>query len=450
MLVVLAIALALSGCQPQTAPAMASTVTASVGKVGPSIGGATVVMSVRTAAPSAAAPTAAPTTAPPTPAQAAAATVAATAAPTPAEPCVADERGLLPTGPAPVPAVRSTDWTLGPADALVTVVEYADVQCPPCAGTAPILRQLQNKYPQDVRLVFRHFPLDSLHPLARIAGQAAEAAGAQDKFWEMLELLYARQSEWSSKPEAEFKTWVAEQAVTLGLDRARFETDLVGEKAVAALKDGLQEATDLKLGGTPSLAVNGFHYGGNRDLWTLSAIVDLLKLEQRDYASCPPTVIDADKSYQATLSTSKGDIVIELLPQKAPLAVNSFVFLAREGWFNGVPFHRVISGFVAQTGDPSGTGYGGPGYTFRDEISPEDKFDAAGLVAMANAGANNNGSQFFITFGPQEALNGKHTIFGRVISGMEVATQLTVRDPTQDPSKLPEPDRITGVTISEK
>ena len=88
---------------------------------------------------------------------------------------------------------------------MVTVIEYADIQCPPCAGTAPILRQLQANYPQDVRLVFRHFPLDSIHPLARLAGQAAEAAGARNKFWEMQELLYARQDEWSSKPEADFK-----------------------------------------------------------------------------------------------------------------------------------------------------------------------------------------------------------------------------------------------------
>ena len=184
----------------------------------------------------------------------------------------------------------------------------------------------------------------------------------------------------------------------------------MSDKAVAALEAGLQEAQTLGLRGTPSVAVNGFHYGGNRDLWTLSAIVELLKLEQRDYTTCPPTVIDESKSYQATLTTTKGDIVIELLPKKAPLAVNSFVFLAREGWYNDVPFHRVISGFMAQTGDPSGTGYGGPGYTFRDEVSPEDKFDAAGLVAMANAGANSNGSQFFITYGPQETLDGKHTI----------------------------------------
>jgi len=439
VLLVLALAMLMGGCQPKIAMPPALPTAA------PSPTAASKVQQAPTVAPTKAAPTQAPNA---TAVPAAAATV--TAVPTPAEPCLVDERGLLPTGQAPVPPAGAEDWTLGPADALVTVTEYADVQCPPCAATAPVLRALQAKYPQDVRLVYRHFPLDSIHPLARLAGQAAEAAGAQGKFWEMLELLYGRQSEWSGKSEADFAAWAAEQAASLGLDRARFEADLVSEKAVAALEQGLQAAQALGLRGTPSVAVNGFLYSGNRDLWTLSAIVDLLKLEQRDYGVCPPTVIDAAKSYQATITTTKGDIVIELLAERAPLAVNSFVFLAREGWFNDVPFHRVIPGFMAQTGDPSGTGYGGPGYNFADEVSPDDTFDAEGLVAMANGGPHTNGSQFFITYGPQETLNGKHTIFGRVISGMDVATQLAARDPSQDPSQQPEADRIISVTIVEK
>ena len=202
----LVLVLLVSGCQPNAAPTAAATVA-------PTAAPATVAPTV---APPTLAPTTAATAAQATPAQASSSSAEPTAAPTPAEPCVADQRGLLPTGDGPVPAVREGDWTLGPADALVTVFEYADVQCPPCAGTAPILREFQAKYPNDVRLVYRHFPLDSIHPLARLAGQATEAAGAQGKFWEMLELLYANQSKWSNKPEADFKTWVAEQAVALG------------------------------------------------------------------------------------------------------------------------------------------------------------------------------------------------------------------------------------------
>nr|MBP9041134.1 peptidylprolyl isomerase [Anaerolineaceae bacterium] len=133
--------------------------------------------------------------------------------------------------------------------------------------------------------------------------------------------------------------------------------------------------------------------------------------------------------------------------QKAPITVNSFVFLAREGYFNGVTFHRVIKDFMAQTGDPTGTGYGGPGYTFINEDS-DLTFDKAGVVAMANAGRDTNGSQFFITFGPQERLNGDYTIFGQVISGMDVVTGITLRDPRQNPDYTG--DVIESIVITEK
>jgi cyclophilin family peptidyl-prolyl cis-trans isomerase len=128
--------------------------------------------------------------------------------------------------------------------------------------------------------------------------------------------------------------------------------------------------------------------------------------------------------------------------------VNNFVFLARNGWYDGVTFHRVIQDFVAQAGDPSGTGYGSPGYAFSNEIS-DLKFDKAGLVAMANAGPDSNGSQFFITFAPVPRLDGSYTIFGQVISGMEVVKKLSTRDPSGG-LDLPPGDVITSVEIEEK
>ena len=154
---------------------------------------------------------------------------------------------------------------------------------------------------------------------------------------------------------------------------------------------------------------------------------------QLSYSSPPPFTIDPSRAYVATLKTANGDIVIQLLPEKAPVTVNNFVFLAREHYYDGVTFHRVLPGFMAQAGDPTGTGSGGPGYTFEDEIS-DLAFDSAGLVAMANGGPNTNGSQFFITYGPAEHLNGLHTIFGRVIQGMDVAEALTPRDPGTNPA----------------
>jgi cyclophilin family peptidyl-prolyl cis-trans isomerase len=170
--------------------------------------------------------------------------------------------------------------------------------------------------------------------------------------------------------------------------------------------------------------------------------------EPKQYTSPPPMTIDGEKEYLATVKMAEGgEFVIQLFPDKAPITVNSFVFLAREGYFDGVTFHRVIDGFMAQGGDPTGTGGGGPGYTFVNEDS-DLAFDKAGLVAMANAGRDTNGSQFFITYGPQEHLNGKHTIFGEVIEGMDVVNGLTRRDPQQNPTFSG--DVIESITIEEK
>jgi cyclophilin family peptidyl-prolyl cis-trans isomerase len=127
--------------------------------------------------------------------------------------------------------------------------------------------------------------------------------------------------------------------------------------------------------------------------------------------------------------TEKGDFEVELYADKAPKTVNNFVFLARDGFYDGVTFHRVIKDFMAQGGDPTGTGTGGPGYKFADEFHPSLKHSKAGILSMANAGPNTNGSQFFITFAPTPWLDGKHTIFGQVVRGMDVLESLSLRDP---------------------
>ena len=168
----------------------------------------------------------------------------------------------------------------------------------------------------------------------------------------------------------------------------------------------------------------------------------------RQYEFAPPMLIDPQKEYTATVKMAKGgEFVIQLYPDKAPLAVNNFVFLARQGYFDGVTFHRVLEGFMAQGGDPTGTGMGGPGYEFANEDS-DLTFDKPGVVAMANAGRDTNGSQFFITFGPTPQLNGGYTIFGQVIEGMEVVNNITRRDPQQNPNYTG--DVIERVTISER
>lgn len=171
-------------------------------------------------------------------------------------------------------------------------------------------------------------------------------------------------------------------------------------------------------------------------------------MEDSQYSEPPPMTINVDSIYRATVTLEKGtQFVMELYPESAPETVNSFIFLVNEGWFDGVTFHRVIPGFVAQTGDPSGTGMGGPGYQIPNEIDPERSHNTAGVVAMANSGPDTNGSQWYITYGQATQLDGAYTVFGQVVEGMEEAVMnITPREP----SEATEPgDRIESITIEE-
>jgi cyclophilin family peptidyl-prolyl cis-trans isomerase len=156
------------------------------------------------------------------------------------------------------------------------------------------------------------------------------------------------------------------------------------------------------------------------------------------YPSPPDLDLDLDTTYTATLHTNHGDIAVELLPAEAPLAVNNFLFLAGEGFYDGVIFHRVIPGFMIQGGDPTGTGRGGPGYRFRDELEGEGRY-TRGTVAMANAGPNTNGSQFFIMHRDYR-LPHAYTIFGRAVSGMDAVDAIAAL-PT-DRSDRPSTDAV--------
>jgi cyclophilin family peptidyl-prolyl cis-trans isomerase len=166
------------------------------------------------------------------------------------------------------------------------------------------------------------------------------------------------------------------------------------------------------------------------------------------YSAPPPLTIDLSKKYHATITTPHGDIKVELYAKQAPVTVNNFVFLAREGFYDGVTFHRVIPDFMVQTGDLTGTGTGGPGYQFRDEADAlELKHDSEGILSMANAGPNTNGSQFFITHKATPWLNGRHAVFGKVVEGMDVVRKIRERDPQSD--RKPG-DPIEKITISEE
>ncbi|HMO58850.1 MAG TPA: peptidylprolyl isomerase [Roseiflexaceae bacterium] len=170
--------------------------------------------------------------------------------------------------------------------------------------------------------------------------------------------------------------------------------------------------------------------------------------QTKTYAAMPPLTIDPAGRYTATISTPRGDIVVQLRPDLAPQTVNSFVFLARDGFYDGLTWHRVLPGFMAQGGDPTGTGAGGPGYNIPAEFTNEVLFDRPGLLAMARGGdPDSAGSQFFITTAPAPHLNGQYTIFGQVIQGQEIVDGIPLRNPDENPATPGE--QMLRITITE-
>jgi len=161
-------------------------------------------------------------------------------------------------------------------------------------------------------------------------------------------------------------------------------------------------------------------------------------MSKKQWSSPPAMKIDPKKNYLVTIETDRGKIELELYPKHAPMTVNNFVFLAREGFYDGVTFHRVIANFMIQGGDPAGTGMGGPGYKFADECKGNPLVHETGVISMANAGPNTNGSQFFITHLPTPHLNGKHTVFGKVVGTQNVVDAIR------------QGDVMTKVTVAEK
>lgn len=346
------------------------------------------------------------------------------------------------------PPVSSADFSFGPADAPVTLVEYCDFQSQGCLNTAMVIGRVIKNH-DNVRFVFRPLPLIGVMDKSDKAVIAALAADEQGKFWNMYDLLFVKHEEWAGLPAAEFNAWVVREGMAAGMDGEKLQAAINAPKTTTRMTSMYEAAKKLTIPAVPLILINGaLQPPYILDYKSMSDTIGLVVLGQKQFSSCPPYDIDPLKQYIATLKTEKGNIVIQLFPDKAPLAVNSFLFLARQGWYDGVTFHRVLIGFAAQAGDPSGTGKGNPGYFFNDEIN-DLKFDKPGMVGVANSGPNTNGSQFFITFAPEPHLDGGYTIFGQVISGLDVAEQLTPRDPDQDPTAAPG-DKILSVEIEER
>jgi len=290
----------------------------------------------------------------------------------------------------------------------------------------------------------------SFHQHAIITAEATEAAGAQGKFWEMHDLLYERQQEWNPLSPEDVEAQLVGYAEELGLDTERFAQELSDHVYRDKVNADTEGAQQMGLPGTPSYIVNGVVYPMNElglHPIPINGFIRLMMVEQ--YDEVPPTMIDPDKEYVATIRTNKGDIEVELFADQSPLNVNSFVFLARDGWYDEQDFFYVESGVAAYSGDPTGMGWGlaYPGYYCDSEISPDLSFDQAGLLAFHSPDSGHNGGLFFITYAPQPDFDGQHTIIGRVIEGMDVAQDLT---PTKPGPDQPEPDVIEAVVIEER
>ncbi len=353
-----------------------------------------------------------------------------------------------PDVPSLFPRVSDLDHISGPADAPVTVVVYSDFQCDVCDEYEALFARLRQEHPTDLRFVFRLYPQLATYDKSGLAAQAAEAAALQGKFWEMNDLLFGRHAEWLDLSPEAFQSWLLTQASALGLDSARFQVDLksdaVKDKVLAAYDFGRKNGLVM-----PLVLINGQIVQPPFNHYTLDQTVRLIALGERQFKNCPDWVIQPGKQYLATLHTEKGDVVIQLFADLVPNTVNNFVFLARHGWYDNITFHRVIPGAVVQTGDPSGTGLGHPGYLINTESVPTLKFDRPGMVGMTSPAPDANGSQFFILLQPNPQLDGQYTLFGQVISGLDVLEKLTPRDP-QFGVDTPPGDRLLRVTITER
>ncbi len=341
------------------------------------------------------------------------------------------------------------DHARGAENPIVTLTEYTDYQDWMSGLFEKDADRLLETHPNELRIVSRVFPLIKTNNKSALAAQAAEAAAEQGKFWEMHDLLYAQQKNWRDLSVQDFEQWLTAQVSALGMNVDQFRTDLKREDIVARVQQASDAGQKIGIPATPLVLINGQIYSGPLDYNSLNDVIELIALGKRQFTSCPAVTVQSNKQYIATLHTEKGDVRIQLFADKAPMTVNSFLFLARSGWYDNITFHRVIPDLFAQTGDPSGTGKGNPGYYVITEIDPALTFDKPGMVAMVNSGPDTSGSQFFITYAPTAQFNGKYTIFGEVLSGLDVLKQLTPRDP-QPGSDLPPGDRLISVTVEEK
>ncbi len=232
------------------------------------------------------------------------------------------------------PPVSGQDFFLGPADAPVTLVVYCDFQSQGCKGTATVVTELM-KIHEDLRFVFRPLPLIGILDKSELAILSALAADEQGQFWKIYDLLFEKYNEWTVLSPAKFNEWIIKKAGVMGMDMSKFTASINAPETMTRMMSMYDAAKQLSIAAVPLVLINSEQFY-LLDFKNMNDTIGIIALGKKQFTTCPPFNIDVKKHYTATIQTEKGKVMIELFPDKAPLAVNSFVFLAREGWYNAL------------------------------------------------------------------------------------------------------------------
>ncbi len=330
-----------------------------------------------------------------------------------------------------IPAISEEDYVLGSENAVMNIIVYGDFRCGNSATAVLNLIDLQEKHPEDIRLVFRLFPRDN-HIAALMCGYALEASAGQNLDFETIKILYKYyQNIFSISTESEMTSFLNKNLLP-ELQRYDFDTakwQQVFYSSAVRKRVGNLRSEALQTGyisGTPTIFINDTLYTGDRTPDTLEELFWIVKVQSLNFDSCPDLVTEPGKQYSAVLDTTKGKVEIELFQNEAPLAVNSFVFLAENGWYDGSPFFRTgKEGFVLQSGNPASGGSADAGYSYPFE-STQITPDQPGMVGMVKNSRGQNDSRFFITRGLNDYYRERfETLAPYIGDGLEDADQFT-------------------------
>lgn len=337
---------------------------------------------------------------------------------------------------------------MGPRDGPVSIIVYSDFDCELCATYASRLEAVLERHSSEIRYTFRPFPLVQVHPRSAQAAAAFLAAPDEETAYLIHDALFARRDEWKELTPTEFESWLLNLAGELGLATDEFERRLSAADTGDRVSSWVQEAQASAIPGVPYVLINQSPYLLGAREENLEATIRLELLQARGLPP-PPAQPHLEMTQFATVELSQGQLTLQLLPDVAPRAVTSFIYLAENKWYDDSVFYRVIPGQWVESGDPTGTGLGDPGYHFDRELSPEMNYDQPGMVGLVNDGPGTNGSRFFITLEPRPDLAGTATLFARVVSGLELLETLPRREPLED-LFLPPPLRIETVVIGDR